>query len=735
MNKPSPKFPRQLVGNALLALALTACGGGGSTTPAVTPPSPAPQSISLSLSGSPMLGSAPVTVSASLAQSGDVNWSLGSGNPGTLSATSGGSVNYTPPAGPVSAITPVTITATAAGVSKSVHLALYPDPGAPGLSLLAGSLGGHAIIDGSGNAARFNHIVAMAADSDGSVVVADLGDPVASANPPQTPSTLRRISAAGAVTTLASPAFGHADGPAAAAKLGTVMALAVTADHGLFVIDNDNVHSYVRRIEPDGSVSTVATLSPAANFAGGARLAVDAGGHVMVISQLAVYALNGGTPVLLAGQEQGGQGSVDGSGNVARFNLIGDSITDSAGSTYLIDGRAIRKVTPTGQVSTLAGVSADSSGIAIDGNGSMARFGSPASLALDGSGNLLVLDREVGGGGRSGYLIRQVTPAGVVSTPYAGADPTNYGFAPPTATATPNSLLRVSSSGAIVLASVGQLQVQQDATSARALAGLEGDSGVRLDGQGAAARLFNPTLLAADLSGNVYVLERPQPGGGYQIETGGILLRKITASGLVSTISASSTLVPTGMATDGDGNLYISARWPLSGLAGAAPGGLIYKITPQGALSILAGSQQTGSGSTPVDGTGSAAVLVRPILQGLDADGNLYVNDENVFVTPIVTKVRKITPQGVVTTIAALPAGLNKAPDGFSYSADPDRSVVYRVAADGSKSIAAGLPAVRGTRLGALPGGLDRPYSVVPTGPGSFAVISGAAVLRLVLPH
>ena len=163
---------------------------------------------------------------------------------------------------------------------------------------------------------------------------------------------------------------------------------------------------------------------------------------------------------------------------------------------------------------------------------------------------------------------------------------------------------------------------------------------------------------------------------------------------------------------------------------------MIYKVGAQGGMTVLAGSLVTGN-STPADGTGSAAVFGHPRLLGMDGAGNLYASDYGATGNPPATLYRKNTPQGVVTTIAALPAGLNAAPDGATYSADSTASVIYRTGADGSKTVAAGVSNVRGTRLGALPGGLDFQYSgdVVPAGPGSFAVISGAAVLRLVVPH
>ncbi|WP_374361737.1 hypothetical protein [Pseudoduganella danionis] len=719
---------------AMLAASLSGCGGGSSG--AVTPPSPppvGPQTVSLKLSGNAMLGNAPVTISATLDHSAEVSWTLANGNLGSLSATSGTSVIYTPPATRVTVLTPVTITATSAGVSRNIRLTLYPAAGAPGLSLIAGDLGGRSVQDGTASAARFNDIAAIASDSDGSMIVVDLDDSVLDSNPSQFPSVIRRVTADGLVTTLYRPAFGHADGPAGTAKLGRVAALAVTSDHGLFVLDNDTTNNYVRRIEPDGSISTVATLGMESRFSTGTKLTTDASGHLRLISNLAVYALQGGKPVLLAGQEMGGEGSVDGEPNLARFSMIIDSVSDSAGNIYMIDNYAIRKVAPTGQTSTIAGVANSCGGV--DGTGSVARFGAPVSLSLDKSGNLLVLDRDICGGTRTGYQIRQVTPAGVVTTPSYGTDPTSSSYLPNVATATRNRLLRVSSDNRVILASSGQLQVQQSTSSASLLAGLEGNSYSERDGAGAVARFVNPYLLSADLNGNLYVIDSTPGAGGYQLEIGGILLRKINAEGVVSSIPVSSQLVPTGMVTDSDGNVYISVRGPLSTLIGVAPGGAVYKVTAQGNASIWAGSQQTGTGATPVDGTGSNAVFVRPTVLGVDSEGNVYLKDENFYVSPSVSTFRKISPQGQVSTIPALPDDLDKAPDGYRYTADPERSVIYRLAADGNKTVAAGVVAQRGTRLGQLPGGLDRPRSLVPTGPGSFAVISGAAVLRLALPQ
>ena len=82
---------------------------------------------------------------------------------------------------------------------------------------------------------------------------------------------------------------------------------------------------------------------------------------------------------------------------------------DSAGNVYVADtfNHTIRKITPAGVVSTLAGL-AGSIGTA-NGTGSAARFNYPEGVAVDSAGNLYVADTD-------NHTIRKITPAGVVST-------------------------------------------------------------------------------------------------------------------------------------------------------------------------------------------------------------------------------------------------------------------------------------------------------------------------------
>src|SRR3954467_3060832 len=101
-------------------------------------------------------------------------------------------------------------------------------------------------------------------------------------------------------------------------------------------------------------------------------------------------------------------GSTDGAGNVAQFSGPNGVATDSGGNVYVADtfNNKIRKITPAGVVSTLAGSGAFG---AADGAGGTASFRSPRGVAVDAAGNVFVADTQ-------NHTIRQVTPGGVVST-------------------------------------------------------------------------------------------------------------------------------------------------------------------------------------------------------------------------------------------------------------------------------------------------------------------------------
>jgi len=230
---------------------------------------------------------------------------------------------------------------------------------------------------------------------------------------------------------------------------------------------------------------------------------------------------------------------------------------DPATNLYVADSfnNLIRKVTPSGLVTTLAGL-AGTRGSA-DGAGSDARFYYPSGLALDNAGNFEVADSE-------NNTIRTVTPAGVVTT----------------------------------------------------LAGLAGSSG-SADGTGSAARFSYPIGAAADGAGNIYVGDSEN-----------CTIRKVTLAGAVTTLaglarnwgtldgtgSAARFVDPSGLAVDGAGNVYVTD----------ADADLVRKVTPAGLVTTLAGLALVPGAA---DGTGSAARFNRAQGVAVDDAGNVYVAD------------------------------------------------------------------------------------------------------------
>jgi hypothetical protein len=116
-------------------------------------------------------------------------------------------------------------------------------------------------------------------------------------------------------------------------------------------------------------------------------------------------------------------GTNDGGGATARFSAPAGIAVDSSGNVYVADrsNDTIRKITPTATVSTLAGLAGVSG--SSDGTGSGSRFNQPGGVAVDGAGNIYVADK-------SNNTIRKVTPSGVVTTiaGLAGSTGTNDGI-------------------------------------------------------------------------------------------------------------------------------------------------------------------------------------------------------------------------------------------------------------------------------------------------------------------
>lgn len=695
----------------LLVLLLASCGGGGGGEGATATPPAVATTLALSTSASQVLsGSQPVTLTASTSPAATTSWSIDQG-PGTLSASSGAGVSYSPPAS-VAVNTPVVIRASAGNASQTVRLTLYPDPGAPGLSLITGTLGGAGSLDGQGRAARFSDIRAASADAAGNLWLLD-------------DHLVRRVSADGTVTTPFPNGLNGWD--LSVAPDGPVLLLSVSGSE----------RTFVSQLQPDGTLQT--WLDDSHTFRGTQRIVAGAGAGAYLVGANGVYvASKNGSSSLLAGGDIGDPSVPcrDGQGAQARFGNIKDAVLGRNGALLLFDCNSVRQVTPGATVTTLAGdLSAHDDDA--DGRGAAAHFDSAfqGSLAASGNGTIRVLETEIVTEANTAaieklgrrYRLRQITPDGVVSTLAAGVQPFSPGaYDPLNAPGVPSTWqrLRYLSNGTTMLTSVRSLTLLDDAGQPTLQVGDEGDVLGEVTGPAAQARFQKLISVCADLAGNLYLLDAP-PGDRLGVF-------KLSPAGIVSQLYEGPITMGNQIIATPDGALYLvydtqQDSYPRSHYGGSA----IYKLGADGTPQLFAGStaQVTDSGA---DGPGLQAVFYQARLLGYDNDSNLYVADLYAS-TGHPARYRKITPQGVVSTISTVPDSVGAAPDGYHYDSGSQLNGVYRVAADGSRTTIS--PGMAGNRPGALPGSLAWPVKVAPIGPSSFAVISGAALLKLVLPH
>lgn len=323
------------------------------------------------------------------------------------------------------------------------------------------------------------------------------------------------------------------------------------------------------------------------------------------------------------------------SGTAARFSQPSGIATDTGNNIYVADrgNNTIRKITPEGTVTTLAGL-AGASGY-VDGTGIAARFSQPLAVAANRAGNVYEVEAFL-------HAIRQITPGGEVTT-FVGSQ--NLGNTDGTGAAArfnnPGGLatdsadnLYVANLGANGTSSGGSIRKVTPARVVTTLAG--GTTYGCTDGTGTGATFSNVSGIATDSAGNVIVAD-------FNCGT----IRKITAGGVVTTIAGTANMdgyadgtgtaarfhSPIGLALDSANNIYVADR----------TNRVIRKITPTGVVTTFAGTAGVAGSS---DGTGAAARFNSPYGVATDSTNNVIVSDESSCT------IRKITPAGVVTTIA-----------------------------------------------------------------------------------
>jgi len=435
-----------------------------------------------------------------------------------------------------------------------------------------------------------------------------------------------------------------------------------------------------------------ATSAPLGHMQG---VAVDAAGNVYasdIGNSLVVKVSPSGILTVVAGNGVGGFSGDGGPATNASLTPAGVAV-DAAGNLYVADtdNNRIRKVSPSGMISTVAGNG--TSGFSGDGGPAIsASLNDPQGVAVDAAGNLYIADY---GNNR----IRKVNLSGIIST-VAGSSARGYsGDGGPATSASLRDPcgVAVDAAGSVYIADAANHRVRR-VTSSGIISTVAGNGTWAFSGDGGpatSASLWAPCGVAVDAAGNLYIADKYNDR-----------IRKVSPSGIINTVagngaykfagdggSATSASLndPQGVAVDAAGNLYIADRY----------NSRIRKVSPAGVISTVAGSSARG-----YSGDGDPATIARlfwPSGVAVDTAGNLYIADHGN------NRIRKVNPSGIISTVAgngqwafsgdggpAISASLND-PQGVAvdaagnlYIADYGNNRIRKVSPSGTISTVAG---------------------------------------------
>jgi uncharacterized protein (TIGR03437 family) len=530
--------------------------------------------------------------------------------------------------------------------------------GSGNLTLIAGnSRPGFSGDGGPATQAQLNAPQGLALDKAGNLYIADSKN-----------NRVRIVSAAGIINTFAgtgqvSPGGANTyndGGLATGALLHLPAGVAVDTGGNVYIADTgDNL---IRKVTTDGLINSIAGDSYPSYLGDGSLavtselhtpedVAVDSSGNVYisdsanaVIREITastgiINFIAGNVTAATAGASTGTP-NIGYSGDGAAANLAGlvtpfGLTVDSSGQVYFAENgdSRIRKIDTKGNISTIAGNG--TAGFTGDGStGTTAEISFPTGVAVDSSGNVYIADLV-------NLRVRKLSSGGTIST-VAGNGKFSYSGDSGQATSaqlnTPQATA-VDSSGNLYIADTAN-QVVRKVTAAGVISTIAGNGTAGSGGDGGSATsapLHSPQGIAVDGSGNVYIAD-----------TQNARVRKITG-GTINTVAGSGTAgfggdggaatsaqlnIPTGLAVDGAGNLYISDF----------SNNRVRKVTPGGVITTLAGNGLAGYLGDGGPATG--AQLTTPVGLATDVSGNVYIADTGN------NAVRVVNSSGIISTVA-----------------------------------------------------------------------------------
>ncbi len=409
---------------------------------------------------------------------------------------------------------------------------------------------------------------------------------------------------------------------------------------------------------------------------------------------------------LLAGSLQRA-GSSDGVGIQAQFSLPQGVAQDGAGNIYVADtgNHTIRRIAPDRTVTTFAGAAGQTG--SADGAGGAARFSSPQAVAVDPAGNVYVADT-------GNHVIRKITPAGTVTTVAGapGQSGAVDGTGSAVRFTSPRGLAFDAAGNLFVADLSGAVRRMAPDGNVTSFAGKLGEQGFVV-GDGTQARFANMLAVAVAADGTVYVAEMGltnsyEHGRIRRFDSQARALPWGDAAQGVLNVA-----FPLGIAAVAGGDLLVASSGTFSPVPGIVQRhNTILRITSAGTMSVVAGADGAlAEGS--VDGPGAAALFNYPQAVALGGDGRILVADtgndavRQIDAQGVVSTlaggagIGRVDGPGTTARFFTT-RGIAAAPDGTLYVADSGNAQVRRISASGNVSTLMMTSAAQGPSFSTL---------------------------------